>query len=125
MSADAATDSDRLRASGLGESAVAEWRNAEQRDTADYDRDCRGYAQFWARADDLIRRLPAKPARSPAETAAAAAIFAAAREHRERFLRAHAEAVYERLTRNRSRFVRLDDLVFEASRSEERRVGKE
>ncbi len=115
MSADAATDSDRLRASGLGESAVAEWRNAEQRDTADYDRDCRGYSQFWARSDDLIRRLPPKPARSPAETAAAAAIFAAAREHRERFLRAHAEAVYDRLTRIRSRFVRLDDLVFEAS----------
>ncbi len=38
-----------------------------------------------------------------------------ARAARSRFLAAHAEAVYDRLTRNRSRFVRVEDLVVEAA----------
>jgi hypothetical protein len=48
-------------------------------------------------------------------TVYAEAIFTATREHRERFLAAHGEALYEQLTRNRTRFVRLEELVFDAA----------
>jgi thioesterase DpgC len=115
MSGTAASDSTCLRAAGFGAPAVAEWRTAEPRDTADYDGDCRRYSQFWVRSNDLFASLPHKHARNEAESAAAAAIFALARHHRERFLSAHSEAVYDQLTHGRSRFIRLEELVFEAA----------
>jgi thioesterase DpgC len=107
--------SDVLRAAGVGEAAVAEWRAAAQTATADYEGDCTRFSQFWLRSSDLLRRMPRKPERSSAESAAAEAIFAAGREHRERFLAAHAGALYEQLTNQRSRFVRLEKLVFDAA----------
>jgi len=115
MSDSAASVSAPLRAAGLGDSEIAAWIAAERSGTADYDSDCARYSQFWGRSGDLVSRLPPKPARSAAETAAAEAIFALAREHRERFLTAHGEAVYERLTHARTRFMRLEDLVFAAA----------
>src|ERR1700733_5610368 len=110
-----AMDTDRLRHAGLADSAVAAWGAGHQDATADYDADRQSYSQFWARCDDLVRRLPEKPARSSAEAEAAEAIFLAARDHRERFLAAHAVTVYDRLTQNRRRFMRLDDLLREAA----------
>jgi thioesterase DpgC len=104
-----------LRAAGLGDSVVVEWTKAQPGTTADYDADQLRYSQFWARCNDLLRRLPDKPSRNAAEAAAAAAILTVARDHRERFLAAHAETLYDRLTRNRSRFIRLEDLVFQAA----------
>src|SRR5262249_48778467 len=46
---------------------------------------------------------------------AAHAIFAKARELRERFLRAHVGAVYAAVTHDFSRFVRVEDLVYAAA----------
>jgi len=105
------------RAAGLGEQAVADWIAAAPRATADFADDRRRYAHYWQRCDDLIRRLPPKPARSAKEAAAAAAILAAAREQRERFLAAHCAALYDELTQRRSRFVRLEALVFAAAQA--------
>ena len=110
----AALTSEALRTAGLGAGAVTEWSAAEQPTTADYDGDVRRYSQFWARCNGLIAALPKKPRRSNAEIAAAQTIFGAARDHRERFLTVHAEALYDRLTHNRSRFVRIEELVFAA-----------
>jgi enoyl-CoA hydratase/carnithine racemase len=115
MSVTAASVSALLRAVGFGASAVAEWLASEPRAIADYDGDCRRYSQFWIRCDDLIAALPPKPARSEAASGAAAAIFCCARDHRERFLSVHGEAVYDRLTLARSRFIRLEQLVYEAA----------
>jgi thioesterase DpgC len=115
MGVTAASVSACLKAVGFGASALAEWLACEPSDTADYDGDSRNYSQFWVRSYDLIASLPSKPTRSAAETAAAAAIFKLAREHRERFLSAHGEAVYDRLTHGRSRFIRLEQLVFETA----------
>jgi (3,5-dihydroxyphenyl)acetyl-CoA 1,2-dioxygenase len=104
-----------LRAAGLGASAVAEWLADEPHARADYDGDCQRHSKFWLRSRDLIHRLPRKPARIAAEQMAADAIFSLAREHREQFLSAHGEAVYDRLTNTCSRFVRLEQLVFDAA----------
>ena len=101
MSVTAASVSACLQAAGFGAPAAAEWLACEPREIGDYDGDCRRYSQFWVRSYDLTASLPPKPARSDAESAAAAAIFARARDHRERFLSAHAEAVYDRLTHAR------------------------
>ncbi len=117
MRIEAGSVRDRLRAAGLDESAVAEWIAAEPQATKDYDGDRRRFSEFWGRSDDLVRRLPQKPARNEVETAAAQAIFYVSRENRERFLGAHVEEVYDTLTRARSRFVRLEDLVAEAAAS--------
>jgi enoyl-CoA hydratase/carnithine racemase len=104
-----------LRAAGLGDAAVADWTDARQERTSGFERDRHAYSQFWQQSDDLLRRLPPKPKRGDAEVIAAEAILVAARDHRERFLAAHGEAVYDRLTHNRSVFVRLEELVLEAA----------
>lgn len=67
-----------------------------------------------ARAE-LLRRLPAKPARSPAEQAAAAALLDEGRSARDAFLGRHAAAIYDRLTLSRRRLLRLDELVYAAA----------
>ncbi len=83
--------------------------------TADHGADRRRHAAFWAETGRLLRGLPGKPRRSAAESAAAEAILAAAREARERFLSAHAGRVYDDLTDGGRKFVRLESLVFDAA----------
>jgi (3,5-dihydroxyphenyl)acetyl-CoA 1,2-dioxygenase len=104
-----------LREAGFDESAVAAWLAATPRDAADLADDRHRFAQFWKQCDALIARLPQKPHRRKVEADAAQTIFAAARAARERFLGAHAGALYDELTRQRSRFIRLEDLVFAAA----------
>jgi (3,5-dihydroxyphenyl)acetyl-CoA 1,2-dioxygenase len=114
---DLSTSAAGLRAAGLDQAAVAAWAGARQERTTDLAGDRERYAQFWRCCDDLLRRLPPKERRGDAEAAAAHAILTSARAHRERFLAAHAEALYDRLTRNRSRFLRLDALLQEAAQA--------
>jgi len=104
-----------LRAAGLGDDAVASWVAAQAQQTTEFETDRTRYSGYFLQCDDLLQRLPPKRQRNDAEAAAATAVLTSAREHRERFLAAHAEALYDRLTRNRSRFLRLDALVMEAA----------
>jgi (3,5-dihydroxyphenyl)acetyl-CoA 1,2-dioxygenase len=108
---------DRLLASGLDQAAIAAWAAARQERTTDLAGDRKRYGRFWRCCDDLLQRLPPKPRRNEAEAAAAQAILTSARAHRERFLGAHADALYDQLTRNRSRFLRLDALVDEVAQA--------
>jgi len=104
-----------LRAAGLGDDAVASWVAAQAPQTTEFETDRAGYSGYFLQCDDLLQRLPPKPQRNDAEATAATAVLTSAREHRERFLAAHAGSLYDRLTRNRSRFLRLDALVMEAA----------
>jgi enoyl-CoA hydratase/carnithine racemase len=104
-----------LREAGLGDDDIASWTAAQVEQTADFETDRARYSRFFDHCDDLLRRLPSKSRRNHAEAAAAAALLASARAHRERFLAPHAEALYDRLTRNRSLFLRLDALVMAAA----------
>ncbi len=108
-------NSDSLRAAGLDEAAVAAWLAARVERTTDLETDRSAYMQLWRAGDDLLQRLPPKPKRSDAEAAAADMLLTSARAHRERFMAAHGEVLYDRLTRNRSKFLRLDALVLEAA----------
>lgn len=103
-------------APGANGSAFEEWTRAEPSGTGElFGGDGERYSAFWRGAAELLARLPARSRRSEAETAAAAAILARARASRERFLSAHAGSVYDALTQNRSRFLRLEELVFAAA----------
>lgn len=115
MRIETGSELDYLRAAGFAASHATEWMAARQSAATDYAIDRTRYGQFWARCDDLIGRLPDKPARSAAEAAAAEVVFLAARDHRERFLQAHSDTLYDKLTGNRSRFLRVDDLLREAA----------
>jgi thioesterase DpgC len=108
-------ESESLQRAGLGKDAVAAWHAAAPRDTGDYAGDCARYSRFWEASSALLARLPAKPARDPKQAAAAERIKQVAREARTRFLRAHVEAVYERLTQNRVRFIRVEQLIYDAA----------
>ncbi len=104
-----------LRGAGLGDDDIASWVAAQVAQTTNFETDRARYSRFFDHCDGLLRRLPSKPRRNDTEAAAAAALLASAREHRERFLAAHAEALYDRVTRNRSLFLRVDALVMEAA----------
>ena len=114
MKFDADTAAHRLRTAGFDESTVVDWIAALP-DGQSFDDRPRGYTEFWQRSDRLLRRLPPKPKRNQAEAAAAQLILGIARQQRERFLRLNAEALYDKLTRDRSQFIRLEDLVFAAA----------
>ena len=88
---------------------------AAPRDTGDFAGDCARYSRFWESSAALLERLPAKPARNAEQAEAAGRVKQAAREARARFLFAHVETVYDRLTQNRSRFVRVEHLVYDAA----------
>jgi thioesterase DpgC len=115
MGLDPATTARCLRSAGLEELDIAEWTAAEPPETTDYQSDRRRYSDFWRRCNELVDRLPPKSARSSAQSAAAQSILTAAREHRERFLSAHSETLYDALTHGRTRYVRLEDLVLAAA----------
>src|SRR5258708_11612179 len=115
MSVDTAMPAAELQSAGLDQRAVAEWTAAAPKRTGDYYVDRPRYARYWQLGADLLGRLPKKPARSLGEARAAQSILAAARQQREHFLAAHAETLYDELTHQRSRFIRLEDLVFAAA----------
>ena len=85
------------------------------RASGDFAVDCTLFSEFWKAGAALLARLPARPMRDAAETQAAERIQREAREARSRFLAAHVESVYDRLTQSCSRFVRVEQLVYDAA----------
>jgi (3,5-dihydroxyphenyl)acetyl-CoA 1,2-dioxygenase len=106
---------ERMRGAGMSAADVEAWHRTTPSPTADFAADLRRYVAYWNLSDQLLNRLPRKPARSPAQTQAATAILDAARASRERFLGAHVQAVYAAVTHNFSRFVRVEDIVYAAA----------
>lgn len=109
------TDTTALTAAGLPEAAVSAWSTAEPQGTGEQEEDAVRYAEFWARSQQLLKALPVKPKRNDGQRAAVETILAAARSSRDRFLAAHAEWIYDRLTKGRTTFVRVEDLVYDAA----------
>jgi thioesterase DpgC len=99
----------------LPDEDVHDWLADEPTDTGDLIADRERYRAFWLGAERLINMMPEKSARPAAQERAAEAIWARARESRDRFLRAHARAVYGAVTRRMERFVRVEDLLFAAA----------
>jgi thioesterase DpgC len=91
------------------------FQEAAPQDTGDFAGDRARYSRFWESSAALLARLPAKPARNAGQAQAAEQIKRAARDARGRFLSAHAEGVYDRLTQKCSRFIRVEQLVYDAA----------
>jgi len=106
---------DVLGGAGLPSAEVTTLMQAEPGAATDYAADRDRFSAYWQRAARLIARLPPPPRRSERERAAAAAIREMARAARSRFLARHCDKVYDALTRDRSRFVRVEHLVVEAA----------
>ena len=104
-----------LQRAGIGNDAIKAWRASAPLDIGDFTGDCARYSPFWEASAALLARLPAKTARTAEQADAAEHIKRVAREIRTRFLSAHAGALYDRLTRSRTRFVRVEQLIYDAA----------
>ena len=107
---------DGLTAAGLAAGDVKAWLQAEPPGTGDFAADRDAFSGYWQRSAGLAARLPPPARRNDRDQAAAAIIAERARNARVRFLRSHADAVYDVLTDRRSRFVRVEELVREAAK---------
>src|SRR3984885_7640515 len=92
------------------------WQSAEPVSATDFAGDdfagvCRRYVAYWKLARELLGNLPARPTRNEEQAKAAETIREKARAARQRFLAQHVASVYERLTHNYSRFLRVEALV--------------
>jgi (3,5-dihydroxyphenyl)acetyl-CoA 1,2-dioxygenase len=97
---------------GLLPAAILQtWQAAEPDSTDDFAGDCRRYAAYWKLARELLGNLPAKPARNDDQARAAETIQQKARAARQRFLARHVASVYQTLTQDCSRFLRVETLV--------------
>jgi thioesterase DpgC len=104
-----------LHNAGLSREAVTAWQSSAPADSGDFSGDCVRYSRYWESAAALLAALPAKPARNAHQSAAAEHVKRVTRASRTRFLSAHVGALYDRLTRNRTRFVRVKQLIYDAA----------
>jgi (3,5-dihydroxyphenyl)acetyl-CoA 1,2-dioxygenase len=96
---------------GLPAATLQSWQAAEPDSTDDFAGDRQRYAAYWKLSRELLGHLPAKPTRNAEQAKAAEAILERARNARQRFLTRHAASVYETLTQNYSKFLRVEILV--------------
>ncbi|HYC63127.1 MAG TPA: enoyl-CoA hydratase/isomerase family protein [Reyranellaceae bacterium] len=83
--------------------------------SGDYAADSATFSAFWKNGAAELGRLPPKPRRNPVEQASAETIKHRGRIARYVFLGAHAPTLYDRLTDNRRKFVRIDRLAYAAA----------
>ena len=81
----------------------------------DFASDAAAFSAYWLQANARLRRLPPKADRDAAATDIAEIIKQASRDARFVFLRRHARTLYDRLTDNRRKFVRIERLVYDAA----------
>src|SRR5476649_2536652 len=81
----------------------------------DFLSDAAAFSAYWLQANARLKRLPPKSQRDPASTDIADIIKQASRDARFMFLRRHARTLYDRLTDNRRKFVRIEKLVYDAA----------
>src|ERR1700684_1877525 len=105
---------DCLGRAGLPRDTIAAWRARGDAVTGDYRRDAEDFSRQWRIGAEMIAFLPPKPSRSEAQGAPAAAIMQRDRAAREKFLAAHVETIYRRLTGAFTHFKRVEQLIRDA-----------
>ena len=105
-----------LEQAGLPHRGVVLWVNARPRFRDKFKRDAAAGTRFWRAGTNLLAKLPKKPLRTVEQQLAADIILWRCRDARERFLAAHAGAVYRRLTNKLEKFLRVEELVDEAAK---------
>ena len=87
-----------LEHAGLPHRGVVLWLNARPQFRDKFKRDAAAGTRFWRAGTNLLAKLPKKPQRTAEQQLAADIIQLRCRDARERFLAAHAGAVYRKLT---------------------------
>lgn len=105
-----------LEQAGLPHRGVVMWVNAKPLFRDRFKRDAAVGTRFWRAGASLLAKLPKKPQRTAEQQLAADIVVRECRDARERFLVAHAEGVYRKLTNKLERFLRVDELVDEAAK---------
>jgi thioesterase DpgC len=101
---------------GLPAKAGAAWMKTSLNFGRNFKRDVAAATKYWRAGSDFLSKLPRKPKRTREQQLAADIIRLNCRSARERFLANHADAVYRKLTKNLSDFVRVDELVYGAAK---------
>lgn len=104
-----------LAAAGLPADAIVGYLAVQPSLARDYARDAAAFSQFWQRGMALRSKLSPKARRNAAEGAASDLLHRLERAAREAFLSVHAETVYRKLTDGLRKFVRIEELVFDAA----------
>jgi len=99
----------------LPRDTVAAWLHSDGSMQGHYDRDAEIFVRQWRLGAELLAKLPPKPARSAAESEAAATILSRDRAGRESYLAAHAGTIYRLLTDDYRTFKRLETLIRDAA----------
>jgi thioesterase DpgC len=105
-----------LEHAGLPPRSVAMWLNAKPQFRDKFKRDANTGTRFWRGGANLLAKLPKKPLRTAEQQLAAEIVLNDCRGARERFLTAHAESVYRKLTNKLEKFLRVDALADEAGK---------
>jgi (3,5-dihydroxyphenyl)acetyl-CoA 1,2-dioxygenase len=105
------SETDVLTRAGLPRDGIAAWLANGGAPGSDFGRDSEDLSRQWRVGAELLAKLPGKPARSEAQAAAAEAILTRDRAAREKFLAAFAGKIYRRLTRDLTKFIRVESLV--------------
>ena len=105
-----------LEHAGLPPRGVALWLNARPQFRDKFKRDAAAGTRFWRAGANLLAKLPKKPLRTVEQQLAADLILLNCRTTRERFLTAHADSVYRKLTNRLENFLRVDELVGAAAK---------
>ncbi len=104
-----------LERAGLPAETTTAWLAGQPSLGGNFAADAAEFSTFWQRAAALLGKLPKTPGRNADQRAAGALIRRVDRDARERFLDRHAETLYRRLTDDLRRFVRIEDLVYDAA----------
>jgi (3,5-dihydroxyphenyl)acetyl-CoA 1,2-dioxygenase len=84
--------------------------------TGNYKKDVATGSRFWREGAGFLFKLPKKPQRNKLQRLAADIILHRVRSSREDFLSHHADTVYRKLTKDFENFLRVDELVYDASK---------
>ena len=104
-----------FEAAGFSRAGIESWRASAPDLAAPLAQISTAASAYFARGEELLAALPARPSRTPSEAEAAAALKASMDEVRAGFLRAHADEVYDTLTDTRRSPLRADELVAAAA----------
>jgi thioesterase DpgC len=105
-----------LERAGLASCEVSAWLDALPEIRKDFRLDSAACSKFWSMGKRLRGQLPGKAARNPDESLASDAIHCKERALRDLFLASHIEKVYDVLTKARTEFLRVEQLVQHAAR---------
>jgi (3,5-dihydroxyphenyl)acetyl-CoA 1,2-dioxygenase len=100
-----------LTAAGLPSDAVSAWNDAAPKLTGSYPQDRDHFSDYWLRSAHLLSLLPPANRRTEREQAAGASIVETARRTRRQFLRDHVEGLYNAVTADGTRHIRVEELV--------------